>query len=304
MYDIDQVRKGLSNPYMIVRELNKLYHTRGGRRYYPDGIDVFEADWDNLVILDACRYDLFEARSDLPGTLTRQYSRGSATVEFLKANVDGRDLTDTVYVTGNPMLYRFSDAIDAKFHDVVNVWQEDGWADEYHTVLPDTMGEYARRAAERYPNKRLVVHYVQPHYPFIGPFGQSQFDFTGMDLWPEILAGDRSIPDETIWKAYAENFDIVTESVRGLQRDLRGKTVVTADHGQMIGERAFPIPMREYGHPLGVYTEELLAVPWLEYTNGERKEVFAEPPDTAAATTDRPSDEVVAERLRALGYSE
>lgn len=304
MYDISQIRKGIANPYMIARELNNLFHTRLGSRHNPEGLEVFDADWDTLVILDGCRYDLFEARSELPGTLTKQYSQGSGTVEFLKANANGRDLRDTVYVTSNPMLYRFSEKIGANFHDVINVWQEDGWADEYRTVLPETMNDYARQAAEKYPNKRLVVHYIQPHYPFIGPFGREHFDFEELDIWPKILTDELDISDEDIWRAYAENFDIVAEHIEDLLTEISGKTVVTSDHGQMIGERAFPIPMREYGHPLGLYTDELVAVPWLEYTNGERRTVTAEAPAQATQDQDAVDDDVVAQRLRNLGYAE
>jgi len=83
-------------------------------------------------------------------------------------------------------------------------------------------------------------------------------------------------------------------------RELGGKTIVTADHGNMVGERAFPIPFREWGHPRGVYTPELVDVPWLVYERG--------PPDDQRGDSRRSrriaDDDVVVERLRDLGYAE
>jgi len=53
---------------------------------------------------------------------------------------------------------------------------------------------------------------------------------------------------------------------------------VTADHGEMLGERHEYIPIREYGHPAGIWSDLLTTVPWHVYTNGERKETVAERP--------------------------
>ena len=55
-----------------------------------------------------------------------------------------------------------------------------------------------------------------------------------------------------------------------------GRTVVTADHGQLLGERVGPIPIRYHGHRRGVHVEELLKVPWLVHDLGERSEIMAE----------------------------
>jgi hypothetical protein len=77
----------------------------------------------------------------------------------------------------------------------------------------------------------------------------------------------------------------------------------------MFGERSFPIPFREYGHPPGIYTDELLAVPWLVHTNGPRREIVAEEPETEPEHGDETgpadmteTDDVVTDRLEDLGY--
>ncbi len=303
MYSLEQLKKGIQSPALAVREINRLYYTiTGTDSVNPDGVDVLREEWDNLLILDACRYDMFEQTHSLPGTLEQRESKGSHTSEFLEANFAGRTLHDTVYVTASPMYYRNRDTLDTEFHDVINVWQEGGWHEEYRTVLPETVVESAIEASEEYPQKRLIVHFLQPHYPFLGPTGREHFDLDNLNFeWDKAVTGELEISDGVLWQAFQENLDIVLSHVEGLMDELPGLTVVTADHGQMISERSSPIPMTEYGHPPGLYTEELVTVPWLQYQNGERKRIVAEQP--ATSETDA-SEETVQGRLESLGYLE
>ncbi|WP_049898132.1 alkaline phosphatase family protein [Halococcus agarilyticus] len=298
--------RAINNPVLFFRYANRLYHRRFGRREHnTDGVSVFDEDWDNLLVLDACRYDMFARCSELPGRLERRQSKGSATTEFLSANMDDRDLRDTVYVTANPQLYRNRESIRTTFHDVIHVWQEEGWDEEYGTVLPETVTEYATRTAQEYPDKRLVVHYMQPHYPFID--SGTDFDkghLTGArreSLWSQLLYGALDADQADVWRIYEANLERALPHVEELMDALDGKTVVTADHGNMVGERAFPIPMREWGHPRGVYTDELITVPWLVREDGPRRKIRRESPVTQSNEVD---SEVVADRLRDLGYTE
>lgn len=74
-------------------------YNRGIRR--RRGIDVPNADWDNLVVLDACRYDLFEELHTFPGDLKSVISRGSNTVKWLQTDFKKEQYSDIVYVTAN-----------------------------------------------------------------------------------------------------------------------------------------------------------------------------------------------------------
>ncbi|WP_330632550.1 hypothetical protein [Halocatena halophila] len=275
------------------------------RSYNTDGVDILAEDWDNLLILDACRYDMFEKHQTLPGTLEHRISRESATTDFLMANFRDKEIHDTVYVTANPQLYRNQDRIQAEFHDVVNIWMEDGWDETEGTVLPETVTEYAKQAASDYPNKRLIVHYIQPHYPFIG--ADTTFDkghLEGSDdenVWGQLMTGEIDVNKEKIWEVFTNNLEIALPAVESLMETLSGKTVVTADHGNMIGERSTPIPVTEWGHPRGTYTDQLVKVPWLTHENGNRRKVVSEVPLTSENSVD---DSVVSERLRNLGYAE
>jgi hypothetical protein len=285
MYSLSQLRRGLTrrlrNRAYFGRELNRLYHRRlYAREWNVDGTDVFAEDWDSLILLDGCRYDTFARRHDLPGRLERRSSRGSHTIEFLRGNVADRHLADTVYVTASPQFYRHRDELGTRFHDVVDVWREHGWDEEHGTVLPETTTEAALAAAAEHPNKRLLVHYLQPHYPFIdadagadAAFGDPGGEW--QDVWNRLLAGDDDVDPARVRTTYRRNLDRALPAVEALMTELEGLTVVSSDHGNPLGERSSPVPIREWGHPPGVYTDELIGVPWLTHQRGQRREVVA-----------------------------
>jgi len=299
----DAVGRVLANPRLLGRGLNKLYYRATVGECNVDGIDVFAADWDTLVILDACRYDLFESSAGLPGRLERRQSKASNTVGFLRANMADRDLRDSVYVTANPQFRKIEASLDSSFHAVVDLWDQ-GWNEAMNTVMPETVTDAAIEAAEEHPNKRLVVHYNQPHIPFIGSTGREWVDLDGatehgLPFWQQPMAGDWEVDDAVIWEAYRENLELVLPHVERLLDAIPGKTVVTSDHGNMIGESSFPVPVREYGHPDGIYTPELVTVPWHVYTNGERREITTQ---EGEQTSERESSSDISDRLEALGY--
>jgi len=51
------------------------------------------------------------------------------------------------------------------------VWGNE-WDEEYKTILPGDIAAAAHDAYETCPNKRLIVHFMQPHVPFIGDLGR------------------------------------------------------------------------------------------------------------------------------------
>lgn len=292
----DRLVRAIRNPRFFFRYINRFYHTRDSS-YNRDGMDVFSEDWDNLIILDACRYDVFEKLYDEEaGTLEKRVSRGSATDEFLRANLDGREFPDTVYVTANPQYeknYR-----EGKFHDVYSLFKSDSWDKGSRTVLPDVFVDRATDIYRQHTDKRIVFHVIQPHNPFIGDFGEKVIEDDELSFWNRVTADEFDYEDRELYAAYIENVVIVLKHVRDLLEELEGKSVITADHGQMIGERSTPVPAKEYGHPKGIYTPELVEVPWFETESGDRRAVSA---GEIAQKVDI-EDDVVNERLEDLGY--
>lgn len=282
-----------------------LTYLRQETDYNAVGVDVMEEDWDTLIILDACRYDVFADRHQLPGELEYRISRGGGTVEFLRGNFRGRRLHDTVYVTATPQISRLQADLDVEFHDIVDVWKS-RWDNSIQNVPPDAMTEAAREAVAEYPNKRIIVHYNQPHGPFLGETAsdlvigpnrnpdQSLLEFAKYEFKHELVDADE-------WRAgLCETFDIVQEYVADLMDNLDGRTVVTADHGEMLGERASPIPISYCGHQIGVYNDALVKVPWLVYESGQRRKIVSE--RNSGSRDGDYSDKTVSERLRDLGY--
>jgi hypothetical protein len=124
----------------------------------------------------------------------------------------------------------------------------------------------------------------------------SNDDFT---IWRDAVAGELGVSADCIWTAYLENVEIAIKAARNIIEQIKGKSVVTSDHGQLFGERIFPIPIREWGHPDGIYHENVTAVPWLESISETRRNVIEEPPQESQETTE---SEIVENKLRYLGY--
>lgn len=295
MYSLSQIMKGLRDPTMAIQELNRAYYDLVNDTGYNDGgVDVFREDWDNLIVLDACRYDEFEDRADLPGDLQARESLSSMTHEWIRANFTERELYDTVYVSANGRFAHQKDDVESEVHEFVGLWDDDHRYGDDKIAPPEMVTEHAKEAAAEYPNKRLLVHYLQPHQPYIGPSGDQ---FERDQSLHEMMQTD-GVSTDLLRRAYRENLDLVLDDVADLLNSLSGKTVVTSDHGELLGEREFPIPIRRYGHPSGIYTEPLVKVPWLVVENGDRKEIVSEEPDSVE-TYDQ---ERIEDHLEDLGY--
>lgn len=307
-YNLDNVRKTVRNPSLLLVEAQRwgrrINHAVHRRRSRADASRVMDEDWDSLVILDGCRYDAFRARNAIDGRLETRTSLASHSEEFLARNFAGT-YHDTVYVTANPFAPVVLD--DDAFHATIPLLEE--WDSDYETVHPRVVTERAIEAAERYPDKRLIVHYMQPHYPFIGEVGDridhrghnSRMDgdtFETDTIWKRLRNGE-DIDVSLVRRAYAENLDIVLDHVEELLEALSGRTVVTADHGNLIGDRMSPVPVRGYGHERGLRSPELVDVPWLIVDDGPRPRIRSEPPEDGETI----ENSIVADRLESFGYT-
>ena len=263
--------------YRILRQLSKILYRQNRGTYLK------EENWDNVIILDACRYDMFEReyrKRNIPGKLEYRISRASCTPDFLKENFLNENFKDTVYVTANPYVNLY---VKDSFYKVISVWDE-GWDERYGTVLPQTMYKYVLKASMQYPNKRLIAHFMQPHYPFLS---FSELGDTGIRHLRESVKKGVENREITAWKiielknmdlnivseAYQKNLSIALPYVIKLLSVLRGKTIVTSDHGNSIGEFFHPlVPLRVYGHPCGFRMNVLIKVPWLVYENSQTED--------------------------------
>jgi len=302
------------SPYLSVKQ-------KQFKRQYGDGIDIMDQDWDYLFILDACRYDSFKEVNTIHGQLSSVISKGSHSEEFCRNNFHGKKFHDTVYVTGNAWGARVGKDV---FHDVIFTKSKKNTAHpERQDIAPETIYEAAVEAYNRYPNKRIIVHFMQPHGPYFGKKSEQireRLAKDGVHIGREdissaeniaslkIAAQKNMISPEELREIYIENLEIVLEYVNDLSNNMDGKKVITSDHGELLGEKSGVWKYTDFkrknkngillGHPRNVYLPELRVVPWLLIDSDTRPDIIDEPP-TKSVDIDHTS---IDERLKDLGY--
>jgi hypothetical protein len=305
---------------------------RGLLRHLPNrGVYVYDEEWDNLIILDACRYDTFRELNTIDGRLESRISRGSATQEFLIENFRKhprkKTFEDIVYVSSNPFVSLLLPGI---FHMVYPVWDY-GWDENLLTIPPEPVVKAALEARRLYPDKRMIIHFMQPHFPPLvgrpqGDTGQALKRLSGFardganpdkvlnlkrGYPPHVFATTTDgllarglLTKQEVLSLYRENLRIVLSHVDGMLKQLSGVSVITGDHGNLFGERLGVLyPFRVYGHWPGLRLAQLVLVPWLITANHSRGVIPAhESAECSSARLPEPDEEKIKDRLRKLGY--
>ena len=261
-----------------------------GRRYNY-GTSIWEDNWDICLVLDACRWDLIPELDRSYLTDQSKYSVASSSGEWISKTFGCRDNSDTAYVTANPYSKTLLDKKD--FFLLDEVW-EYGFNDDIRTIPADLVTDQAISAWNSGP-EQLVVHYMQPHHPFVPKpmdeglprqeFGSQPWD----NVWHKLRKGD--VDREEVWSGYAANLDYVLEHVDTLLENMSGEILITADHGNLLGEWGM------YAHPDWVPLPALKRVPWIK-TVAEDTESY-EPVDHLSRRDERIDRR---DQLEALGY--
>lgn len=270
------------------------YFTRRGFQKFAqfggketDGEHVFARNWDILVVLDACRYDAvpevageYDFLSSKPDIL---YSVGGSSGQWMKSTFDieeyPNELDQTAYVTGNPHSQEYIE--DDKLAYMDEVWRRT-WDDNIGTIQPRSITNAAIHAGRNESWSRLIIHYMQPHSPFIpqpevgeGYIHRDTSKGWGGETAFQLLAmGELSYQE--VWDAYIDNLRYVLEEVKLLKQNIDAETlIISADHGELFGEYSM------VGHPSSVQIEQLRKVPWVE-TSAVDKQAH-DPPDRGEA---------------------
>lgn len=252
---------------------------------------ITDRDWDHLIVLDACRYDTFrEVYSEFDSLLPREsrplldsiISPGSETLTWVKANLvqnPGKgSLEDVIWVTANPR------ASEEFFHlkgwefplaACVSAWKH-WWDPELESVHPRDMVKAVSALSLVHERKglrpRYLVHFLQPHAPFIGEsrigidqeaqrtFEEDHGFYPGGLVW--WLLANGGVTSSAMKQAYEANLALGLEWALKLAKVLKGRVVITSDHGNLFGEYGL------FHHPVGVHVPELVQVPWLELKGG------------------------------------
>ncbi len=285
--------------------LTPIYNHRFSRRYGP-GSDIIREDWDTLILLDACRFDDFESANQLQGELSSRISLGVDSHEFIKRNFVGRRLHDLVYVTANPHVSLLN---GNEFHAVITD-PIDQWDTDVGCVRPESVTAAAKDAHQQYPDKRIIVHYMQPHDPPLGPTGQilrEKYQIAGPITNDSSMENNRVmelvakgvIPTSVARKAYRETLAMALEEVGSLAAVVNGKVVISADHGEHFGEEPYKLLGPLYEHYRNPRTVELCKVPWcILDTGGSRRKIVSGEANQEPIISAR----VLENQLKALGY--
>lgn len=283
------------------------------------GTNVFERDWDVLIVLDACRVDaLEEVKNDYEfiNSIDSIYSVGSTSSEWISktfTETHREEMKNTSYITGNPyaeLLLKEQQSPPATETNSISMpvpicspeWdtlaEEDlhelnvtrqiaeddrGW------IKPRPITEQAIHANRNTEADKLVVHYMQPHRPYIGEDIPNKVQ--GTNITGKLINNELS--KDQVWGSYISTLHFILDEVELLLQNIDAENVViTADHGEGFGEHG------SYGHDFGWPHPVEKKVPWVETTAFDKEEYAV---DGESNRNDEEST-TVEERLSNLGY--
>lgn len=261
--------------------------SRVGPHLSPSGQDVFEREWDVLVVLDGCRCDTFADVFD--GLTDCIWSVGATSETWIRRTFGGRDTSSVGMLTGNPFAAQLDADNFAHFH-LEPVADVEG----IETVPPEMLTDRAIdvwRRRDQLGVDRLVVHFMQPHVPFRSRpdwfAGWRGTDTWGSVAWRDMVAGE--IDRHEWFDAYRDNLRWVLADVDRLTHNCDATIALTADHGNAAGEWGL------YGHPVGAPISAVRSVPWATVDGADEQTAAPghQPPETSIDTDDQ---------LAALGY--
>ncbi|WP_254543127.1 sulfatase-like hydrolase/transferase [Halomarina pelagica] len=296
------IERGVQSVSRIGRE--GLYYARVGTIGLfasgpRNGTPIYDRDWDALIVLDACRADLLAAfEGEYPYLTAGEEIRSVASYSksWMRRNFapeHARQIRETAYVTANPFSGEVLDA--SSFALLDEVWRY-AWDEEEGTVLPRSVTDRAIAQHRAHRPERMIVHYMQPHHPFLDD------DTAGFepgtypnprtaDPWDQVRRGERDLDD--VLDSYRSNLRYALEEVSLLLSNLDAeRVVITSDHGNALGEWGV------YGHPAFAGIDAIRRVPW--YVTSARDTEEYDPDPNATAQPRREYDPEA--QLRQLGY--
>jgi len=272
---------------------------------YNPGETFWNRDWDVLLVLDAFRADLMRELADEVGYIVSVgsvWSNASTSGEWMQRNFNEEyenEMSQTAFICGNPHTEIHIENPEA-FAVFDETWKYT-WDDEIGTIRPEPLNDRAIRTWREENPERMIVHYMQPHFPSIpNPDLGSEIDptsnMTGEVIWESVWDSlrDGNVTKAEVWAAYRENAQYILSEIELLLNNIDAqKVVLTADHGNSFGTYGI------YGHPYGAPIRELREVPWCETSATDSGEYQSSESykQSASVSTD------VEQRLSDLGYT-
>lgn len=278
-----------------------------------------------LIVLDACRFDRFDqlaseyievetipvsaAANDTFGYLRKCWSE-KYNVDYVSgaAPVTTQDFDfsdDSIKADGikfeGEELYRMYQGYTPSDHisNIYEVWKT-SWDESLGVCPPEPVTD---KALEIAPDAdRLVVHYFQPHEPYIGDTkllgnidevdDRLHGGAIGRGIWDRIESGE--ISDQQLRRAYDDNLRRVLTEVAVLIQGISGEfdnIAIMGDHGEALGE------YNQYTHSIS--HPKVRLVPW-GTIHGYNEDAVGNRFSSAETVTSTESS--VENRLQDLGY--
>lgn len=276
---------------------------------YPPGTNVFDREWDLLVVLDACRVDALETVApeyEFLGPVDAITSVGSTSSEWIANTFREEfqpDISRTACVTSNAHMQAVVEdrsypggadhVVDADDFSVLDQpWRyvPDEETPFFHPP-PRFVTDRAVAIARSQDPERLLVHYRPPHAPYTA--GAIAGGREPMDHEKDPFGALRDgVDHELVWAAYLDELRRGLDEVARLLGNVDAdRAIVTADHGEAFGEWGV------YGHPMGMVHPAVRRVPWVKATA-----VDTETSEPSLAPASQSDTRDVDEHLQRLGY--
>jgi len=266
--------------------------------------EIMKKDWKILILLDACRYDMFkiaykEFYPDLE--VKKVISPSTYTCDWLvKTFPDFYD--DVVYISANPYVNSTGARVGHEFRSwtkkefnsfcglehfpiIADVWKNFDPNKYKGAVTPDKVNKAFHKYCLKYPKKRFILHYMQPHRPYITT--PTSISFTKKNHTPnwardtfsmvmnwkikKLLLKKPTSFEERMYRQYGswglkqvylDEIRNVLEYAKHITDALNVNFVITSDHGERLGEHWWHM-----SHGPGPRHKEVIEVPWLEISS-------------------------------------
>lgn len=220
---------------------------------------IKSVNWSTLIVLDACRFDVFQKevrKTGLKKILKKVDSENKHTGDFFKHNWS-ENYPDIILVGSHPRAWeeetqKYSD----NFFKAIPVFKKDDWLNPNLALMKSVQVQLI------HPGKKVLIHLVPPHLPYIGKKGKEFLEELGVPqqgsvrVYKKVQEYGRKHGWEKPRECYRESVRVVLDSIENHVSELKDKVVITSDHGELLGEDGI------YNHNMD--REEIRMVPWCE----------------------------------------
>lgn len=293
------IKKGIKNPSAaysyIIRELQERNHLR-------TATNVYEREWDLLVLLDCATIEMMreiEAEYEFINEIGHNVSVGTCSNQWMKNTFTPEyrnEMESTLHVTANTSSEAYLS--EKEFLHLEEVWK-DGWNENLGTIPAKKVTDRIIYFMRKMDPKQAIVHYMQPHLPFV-----TESDIQSNVVTPMGVKGEGKNLEELhkidaygrdeLWEASIDNLRYVLDEVEVLLSNVDAeRVIISSDHGQAFGENGI------WSHPCRKYIDVLKNVPWCPTTAVDRggyETQFTEKRDKSD------QDVSLDDKLEALGY--